>query len=518
MAATNVLSIERRGTHFHLRGFAHRAAAPLRAAGPFGTMRRPSLQPLGVICMNLHEYQAKAAVRRVRHPGSAGHVAAKTAAEAGRGREALGGNVWVVKAQVHAGGRGKAGGVKLARDRSTRSRSRAKAHARHAARHQPDRPRRPADRPGLRRIGLGDRSRAVPELRRSTASASRIAFIASAAGGMDIEEVARDTPEKILTRQRAPGGGPAALPVPQARASAWVSRAEQIGEFQRSCMRALPSCICEKDASLVEVNPLIVTKDGDLVALDAQDQHRRQRRCSARRSSRRCAIRQEDRDRARARAEHDLNYVSLDGDIACMVNGAGLAMATMDLIKLHGGEPANFLDVGGGATTRARDRGVQADPVEQEGARDPRQHLRRHRALRHDRRGHHHRGEGGRRARCRWSCASKARTPSRAREMLAHSGLAITPATDLTDAAHEGRRGSPQGLRRHEHPGQQEHEGHLPGLHRQAGHVPLRAVPRLRHQARRRRHAGPRRREAPRPAGVRHRARRGRARPAPTRA
>ena len=175
----------------------------------------------------------------------------------------------------------------------------------------------------------------------------RVAVVASAAGGMDIETVAAKEPEKILSVAIHPAVG---LESYQARELAFGLgfTGEQIGQFT-AILRALYKLYIEQDASLVEVNPLIVTKDGKLVALDAKigiDPNALFRHPEL------VALRdlsQEDAIEARA-AEHDLNYVSLDGDIACMVNGAGLAMATMDIIKLHGGKPANFLDVGGGAT------------------------------------------------------------------------------------------------------------------------------------------------------------------------
>jgi len=178
--------------------------------------------------------------------------------------------------------------------------------------------------------------------------ASRIAFIASAAGGMDIEQVAEETPEKIFTVVVAPSTG---LMDYQARQLAFglgldKGQSRQFGDLVRKLYRLFSEC----DASLVEVNPLIITKGGDVVALDAKINiednalYRQPSLVELRDES------QED-EREREAAEHDLNYVSLDGDIACMVNGAGLAMATMDLIKLHGGDPANFLDVGGGATS-----------------------------------------------------------------------------------------------------------------------------------------------------------------------
>jgi succinyl-CoA synthetase beta subunit len=175
----------------------------------------------------------------------------------------------------------------------------------------------------------------------------RIAMIGSAAGGMDIEEVAEHSPEKITTINIHPAAG---LQPYQCRRMAFALgfRDKQVAQFQSIAM-ALYQLYLDKDAALVEVNPLIVTQGGDLVALDAKinidaNAVYRQKAIAAMRDTT-----QEDPMELRA-SEHDLNYVSLDGNIACMVNGAGLAMATMDLIKLHGGSPANFLDVGGGAT------------------------------------------------------------------------------------------------------------------------------------------------------------------------
>ena len=175
----------------------------------------------------------------------------------------------------------------------------------------------------------------------------RISFLASAAGGMDIEEVAAQTPEKILTTAVHPAAGLQAYQVRQMGYGLGLNN-EQIKQFIDICQK-LYRLFCDCDASLIEINPLIVTGEGNLLALDAKiniEDNALFRRAELQ------AMRdpsQEDEMERRA-AEHDLNYVSLDGNIACMVNGAGLAMATMDLIKLHGGEPANFLDVGGGAT------------------------------------------------------------------------------------------------------------------------------------------------------------------------
>ncbi len=201
--------------------------------------------------------------------------------------------------------------------------------------------------------------------------------VASSAGGMDIEEVAAKEPEKILSVAIHPAVGLEAYQAPRAGPSVLGFSGAQIGEFT-AILKALYKLYIEQDASLVEVNPLIVTKAGKLVALDAKigiDPNALYRHPEL------VALRdktQEDPNEARA-AEHDLNYVSLDGDIACMVNGAGLAMATMDIIKLHGAKPANLPRRRWRRHCRARDRGIRADPRESEGARHPGEHLWRHR-------------------------------------------------------------------------------------------------------------------------------------------
>ena len=294
--------------------------------------------------MNLHEYQAKDVFRGYGIPVPAGAVV-ESAEEAVAAAEKLGGSVWVVKAQVHAGGRGKAGGVKLARDLSAVRAAAAGMLGKRLVTQQTG----PEGLP-VGRVYVESGSDIAREIYLSLTlnrERGRIAVIASAAGGMDIEEVAHKTPEKILTVTVHPAAG---LQSFQARELAFGLglKGPQVAEFQ-SLVTALYRLYLEKDLSLVEVNPLIVTKSGSLVALDAKinvDENalfRHPELALLRDAS------QEDPMERRA-AEHDLNYVSLDGDIACMVNGAGLAMATMDLIKLHGGEPANFLDVGGGAT------------------------------------------------------------------------------------------------------------------------------------------------------------------------
>jgi succinyl-CoA synthetase beta subunit len=295
--------------------------------------------------MNLHEYQAKDVFRNYGIAVPAGRVAASPE-EAVQAAEALGGSVWVVKAQVHAGGRGKAGGVKVARDVDTvRSAAKAMLGTRLATKQTG-----PEGLP-VETVYVESGSEIEREIYLSLTlnrERGRIALIASSAGGMDIEEVAAKTPERILTVNIHPAAG---LQAYQCRQLAFGLglKGSQVSEFQAMAL-GLYKLYLEKDASLVEVNPLIVTKSGNLMALDAKiniDANAVFRHPDIAKLR---DANQEDPMERRA-SEHDLNYVSLDGDIACMVNGAGLAMATMDLIKLHGGQPANFLDVGGGATT-----------------------------------------------------------------------------------------------------------------------------------------------------------------------
>jgi succinyl-CoA synthetase beta subunit len=295
--------------------------------------------------MNLHEYQAKELFRTYGIPVPEGRVAA-SAAEAVEAARALGGSVWVVKAQVHAGGRGKAGGVKLARDLESVRSAASGMLGRRLVTHQTAAEGLPVERVYVE-VG-SEIEREVYLSLTLNRDRGRIAVIASAAGGMEIEEVAAKTPERILTANVHPAAG---LQPYQCRKLAFGLgfKGEQVAAFQAIAL-ALYRLYLERDASLVEVNPLIVTRAGRLLALDAKvniDANAlfRQKELAALRDPS-----QEDPMERRA-SEHDLNYVSLDGDIACMVNGAGLAMATMDLIKLKGGQPANFLDVGGGATT-----------------------------------------------------------------------------------------------------------------------------------------------------------------------
>jgi len=295
--------------------------------------------------MNLHEYQSKRLFADYGIPVPLGFPA-ETADEAVAAAEKLDGDLWVVKAQVHAGGRGKAGGVKLARSMDEVRQFATEMLGTQLVTHQSG----PEGLP-VNVVYVEAGSEIERELYLSMLvdrDVSQISFIASAAGGMDIEQVAEDTPEKIFSVSVSPASGLQAF---QARQLAFglgldKKQSRQFTDLIFKMYRLYTEC----DASMVEVNPLIVTKAGDVLSLDAKVNiedsalYRQNALLEMRDPT------QEDPKELEA-AEHDLNYVSLDGDIACMVNGAGLAMATMDLIKLHGGEPANFLDVGGGATS-----------------------------------------------------------------------------------------------------------------------------------------------------------------------
>ena len=294
--------------------------------------------------MNLHEYQSKRLFADYGIPVPRG-IPAESAEAAVKAAEELGGELWVVKAQVHAGGRGKAGGVKLAR---TLDEVREYADGMLGVRlvtHQSGPEGLPVNVVYVEQGSEIDRELYLSML--VDREVSRISFIASAAGGMDIEKVAAETPERIFSVAIAPDAG---LQDYQARQLAFgleldKKQMRQFGDL----IKRLYQLYLDSDASLIEVNPLITTKAGDIMALDGKinidgSALFRQPDIAALRDTS-----QED-EAERDAAEHDLNYVSLDGNIACMVNGAGLAMATMDLIKLHGGDPANFLDVGGGAT------------------------------------------------------------------------------------------------------------------------------------------------------------------------
>ncbi len=294
--------------------------------------------------MNLHEYQAKQLFAEYGLPVSRG-IAVDTSDEAVAAAAELGGNRWVIKVQVHAGGRGKAGGVKIV---TTMDEIRQFADMHIGTRlvtHQTDEKGQPVSKLYIeectdiaRELYLG----AVIDR-----SSRRITFMASTEGGVEIEKVAEETPDKILQ----------AVIDPMAGASAWQGRSlafqlglegKQINQFA-SIFLSLAGLFQDCDLSLLEINPLVITGNGDIhcldakVSIDSNALYRQQKLQRMRDST------QED-ERENQASQFGLNYVALEGNIGCMVNGAGLAMGTMDLVKLHGGQPANFLDVGGGAT------------------------------------------------------------------------------------------------------------------------------------------------------------------------
>jgi succinyl-CoA synthetase beta subunit len=294
--------------------------------------------------VNLHEFQSKKLFAGYGIPVPLGH-ASDTAKEAREAAEAMGGGRWVVKAQAHTGGRGKAGGVKL-----VDSLDAVESEAERMLAHRLVTKQTGADGLPVSYILVEQPTDIAEELYLSALvdrGSRRVLIMASRAGGMNIEEVAAETPEKIITALIDPAAG---VQPYQARRLGFALGfdAAQVKQFQK-ILFGLVELFHREDASLVEVNPLVVTPQGDLIALDAKinlDSNAlyRHKDLLAMRD-----ISQED-PREAAAAEHDLNYITLDGNIGCMVNGAGLAMATMDLVQLHGGAPANFLDVGGGTT------------------------------------------------------------------------------------------------------------------------------------------------------------------------
>ncbi|MEH6782356.1 MAG: succinyl-CoA synthetase beta subunit [Alcanivorax sp.] len=294
--------------------------------------------------MNLHEYQSKQLFADYGLPVSTG-FACDTPEEVAAKTKEIGGEKWVVKAQVHAGGRGKAGGVKLVNSPEEAAEFAKKWLGKNLVTFQTDEHGQPVSK-----ILVETCTDIAKELYLSAVfdrASRRVVFMASTEGGVDIETVAEETPEKILRAEIDPLVG--AQPY-QARDIAFKLGLEgkQVGQFAKIFV-GLAKLFEDKDLALIEVNPLVITDQGDLHCLDAKinvDGSALYRHPDIK------ALEdpsQED-ERERRAAEWDLNYVALDGNIGCMVNGAGLAMGTMDLVKLKGGAPANFLDVGGGAT------------------------------------------------------------------------------------------------------------------------------------------------------------------------
>lgn len=304
--------------------------------------------------MNIHEYQAKRLLKEYGAPVSDGRVVLK-AEDAKTQAGDMDGPLWVVKAQIHAGGRGKGhfiepeagekGGVRLTKSASEAASEAEKMLGRTLVTHQTG----PAGKQ-VNRVYIEDGSGIETELYLAVLvdrQTSRIAFVCSTEGGMDIEEVAANTPEKILSFSIDPASGLSAF---HGRRIAFALGLE--GPQIKQCVKLvsqLYKMFLEKDMEMLEINPLIVTDKGDLKCLDAKmgfDDNALYRQPDI------LGLRDETEEDPKelAASKHDLNYIALDGEIGCMVNGAGLAMATMDIIKLYGSEPANFLDVGGGAT------------------------------------------------------------------------------------------------------------------------------------------------------------------------
>ncbi len=294
--------------------------------------------------MNIHEYQAKALLREYGVATLRGRVA-YTPEEAEQVARELPGPIWVVKAQIHAGGRGKAGGVKIARSIEEVRQLADAMLGTTLVTHQTG----PQGRV-VKRVLVEEGCKIARELYLGVVldrATARVTFMASGEGGVEIEEVAARSPEKILKVAIDPAIGFQAFHG-RKLAFALGLKGPQVGKAV-AFMKGLYACFVERDASLVEINPLVVTAEGEIVALDAKmnfDDNAlfRQPRIVELRD-----LDEEDPHEIEA-SRHELNYVKLDGNIGCMVNGAGLAMATMDIIKLYGGRPANFLDVGGGAS------------------------------------------------------------------------------------------------------------------------------------------------------------------------
>jgi len=295
--------------------------------------------------MNLHEFQSKQLFLEYDIPSSLGYTA-KSADEARSAAEKIGGEIWVIKAQIHSGGRGKAGGVMMAKTVAEVEKYAQEMLGSVLVTNQTGPEGLPVNMVYIEPGSEIDREIYLSIL--LDREKEMVSFVVSPSGGMNIEEVAENEPEKIFKISINPATGLMLYQIRQLCSGIDLNK-EQCKQFSH-ILKRMYALFLEKDASLIEVNPLIVKKDGDLMALDAKINiesnalFRQKDLVNLRDPS------QEDKTEHEA-AQNDLNYVSLDGDIACMVNGAGLAMATMDLIKLHGGKPANFLDVGGGATS-----------------------------------------------------------------------------------------------------------------------------------------------------------------------
>lgn len=293
--------------------------------------------------MNIHEYQAKELLKKYNVAVPQG-ISALSVEEAGKAAEKLGGPVWVVKAQIHAGGRGKGGGVKVVKSVADVKKEAQRMVGMQLVTHQTG-----PEGQRVRRLYIEQGVDIAKELYLSVLldrATSRVTFMASTEGGMDIEEVAHKSPEKIIRVSVDPATG--MQPFHARRLAFGLGLTGDAIRSAAKFMTSIYKAFVDLDASLVEINPLVLTKGNEIVALDAKmnfDDNALFRHPDV------AALRDEDEEdeKERIAKDHDLSYVALDGDIGCMVNGAGLAMATMDIIKLYGGRPANFLDVGGGA-------------------------------------------------------------------------------------------------------------------------------------------------------------------------
>jgi succinyl-CoA synthetase beta subunit len=309
--------------------------------------------------MNIHEYQAKAVLRGFGVPVPKG-IPAFDLDEAVKAADQLGGPVWVVKAQIHAGGRGKAGGVKVVKSVDDVKKEASRLLGSTLVTHQTG----PRGKQ-VNRLYIEEGSAIDQEFYLSMLvdrSTSRVAIVVSTEGGMDIEQVAHDTPDKIVTVSVDPVTN--ICPHHVRRIAKALGFNADLQKQMSPLLTGLYRAFTEKDMSLLEVNPLVVTKDNRLICLDAKigfDDNALFRHPDV------AALRDETEEDAKEieASKYELNYVALDGSIGCMVNGAGLAMATMDIIKLYGLEPANFLDVGGSASKErvaAAFKIITADP------------------------------------------------------------------------------------------------------------------------------------------------------------
>ena len=310
--------------------------------------------------MNIHEYQAKALLSGFGVPVPRG-AAAFTVDEAVKAARDLGGPVYVAKAQIHAGGRGKAGGVKVVKSLDEVAKAAERMLGAKLITHQTGPQGKEVHRLYIEEGAAIDREFYLSAL--IDRATSRVAFVVSTEGGMDIEEVARKTPEKIVTFSIDPATG--VMPHHGRLVAQALGLNGEGARQTESLVGKLYQAFVAKDMSLLEINPLILTKTGQLVCLDAKvafDDNALYRHADV------AGLRDltEEDDKEIEASRYDLNYIALDGTIGCMVNGAGLAMATMDIIKLYGEAPANFLDVGGGATKEkvtAAFKIITADPA-----------------------------------------------------------------------------------------------------------------------------------------------------------